>query len=101
MAVTPTRLLLLGFDAANSDLIRRWAADGTLPHLRALMDRGLVGDTLTVEGFIHATWPSFHTGTSPGRHGYHYVAQVKSGTYQYQMTVLQPESFWSPPHRAA
>jgi predicted AlkP superfamily phosphohydrolase/phosphomutase len=100
MVTPPTRVLVLGFDAANPDLIRRWAADGTLPNLRALMDRGLVGDTRSLEGFIHSTWPSFFTGVSPGRHGFHYIAQVKPETYEYEMNEVRHEAFWTPLSRA-
>lgn len=96
----PTRVLLLGFDAANPDLLRRWAADGTLPNLRALMDRGLVGTTRSLEGFIHSTWPSFSTGVSPARHGYHYITQVMPGTYDYAMQSVQHEAFWTRLSRA-
>jgi predicted AlkP superfamily phosphohydrolase/phosphomutase len=96
----PWRLLVLGFDAANPDLIRRWAADGTLPNLRALMDRGLMGETRTVPAFIHSTWPSFYTGAGPDRHGFHYVAQLKPATYEYQWTPVRCEPFWTVLSRA-
>ena len=31
-----TRLLILGMDAAEPELLRAWSADGTLPNLAAL-----------------------------------------------------------------
>ena len=99
-AAPPTRVLVLAFDAGNPDLIRRWGADGTLPHLGALMNRGLVGDTQTAEGFIHSTWPSFYTGSSPDRHGFHYVAQLKPGTYDYQLAPVRSEPVWTTLSRA-
>ena len=96
----PTGVLVLGFDAANPDLLRRWAADGTLPNLQALMERGLVGSTRSLEGFIHSTWPSFCTGVNPARHSYHYITQVKPGTYDYAIQGVRHETFWTRLSRA-
>ena len=74
-------LLVLGIDAADPDLIEQWAADGTLPHLGALIRRGFSGRTHSVDGFfIGATWPSFFTGVTPARHGIHYMVQFEPGT---------------------
>jgi predicted AlkP superfamily phosphohydrolase/phosphomutase len=101
MSDTPTRLLVLGIDAANPDLLRHWAADGTMPHLGALMARGLVGDNRSVEGFVvGSTWPSLYTGVTPARHGYHYTVQVKPGTYDYHYPRVAHEPFWTALSRA-
>jgi predicted AlkP superfamily phosphohydrolase/phosphomutase len=78
----PSKLLLLGLDAAEPSLIRRWAANGKLPALRALMDRGTSGSISGVEGFyIGSTWPSFYTGLNPAGHGFHRIDQLASGSY--------------------
>lgn len=83
MTAAPTRLLLIGIDAASPALLDRWTADGTLPHLAALGARGLTARTRGVEGFfVGATWPSLYTGTSPARHGVHYLVQLEPGTYR-------------------
>lgn len=79
----PTRVLVLGIDAADPALLRSWAADGTLPNIDSLIRRGLSGDTRSMEGFyVGSTWPSFYTGVNPARHGFHYLTQIKPGTYQ-------------------
>lgn len=79
-----TGVLVIGMDAADPALLRAWAADGTLPNIRALMDHGLVGDTRSLDGFfVGSTWPSLYTGVSPGRHGFHYQLQIEPGTYRY------------------
>ena len=36
-------LVVVGVDGATLDLIRPWVADGTLPHLGRLCDRGAWG----------------------------------------------------------
>ncbi|MEJ7812385.1 MAG: alkaline phosphatase family protein [Gemmatimonadaceae bacterium] len=85
MTGPPTRLLLLGIDAASPTLLEEWIDDGTMPNLRALTERGLAGATLGVEGFfVGSTWPSLYTGTSPARHGVHYLLQIVPGTYRLQ-----------------
>jgi len=95
----PTRLLVLGIDAASPDLLDRWIADGTLPHLRALVARGVVGRTRGVDGFhIGSTWPSLYTGTDPSHHGVHYLVQLVPGTYQLHNVAtgefVRGEPFW-------
>lgn len=76
------QLLVLGLDAASPPLLRSLAADGTLPNIARLMATGLVGDTRNVEAIEAATWPSFFTGLNPGRHGFYWQQQLKSGTYR-------------------
>ena len=83
----PGRLLVLALDAFEPTLIRRWTADGTLPAIRALMERGISGSVRGVEGFyVGSTWPSFYTGLNPAGHGFYRVDQVASGRYD----VFQP-----------
>ena len=78
-----TRLLLIGLDAASPALLARWAHDGTMPNLGALIDRGLSGETCGIEGFyVGSTWPSLYTGLNPARHGVHYLVQIVPGTYE-------------------
>ncbi len=80
----PCRLLLIGLDAAEPGLICRWAADGKLPVIRAVMDGGTSGPLVGVDGFyIGSTWPSFYTGLSPAGHGFHRIDQLASGTYDF------------------
>lgn len=84
MPASPARVLVLGVDAADPALLRAWAADGTLPNIGSLFRRGLSGNTRSMEGFyVGATWPSFYTGVNPARHGFHYLTQLKPGSYQY------------------
>ena len=101
MSGPPAKLLLLGIDAANPGLLRRWGADGTMPNLGALMARGLVGETRGVEGFlVGATWATLSTGVNPARHGYHYTVQLKPGTYEYHHPTIRREPFWTTLSRA-
>ncbi len=82
---TAKRLAVLALDAAAPPLLRRWAGDGTMPHLAGLMDGGLVATTRGVEGlFVGATWPSFYTGLDPATHGLYWLDRILPGTYRRQ-----------------
>ena len=102
---THARILFLGVDAASGSLIESWAASGILPTFRALMARGLVGRTESVDGFfVGSTWPSFYTGASPARHGIHSLVQLRPGTYElyrcYTGDFVKREPFWNHLSRA-
>lgn len=95
----PTKVLFLGIDAGDKLLIEDWAANGTLPNLKSLLAEGLVGDTMSLKGFfVGSTWPSFFTGLTPARHGFHSLVQLNPGTYEfYRCTpdnAVQREPFW-------
>lgn len=102
----PARLLILGIDAASPALLRRWMADGSLPHLASLAARGIRGPVRSVAGFhVGSTWPSFQTGLSPAGHGLHYLDQVRVGSYDYHQPFTAPggvlgEPFWTVLSRA-
>ncbi len=94
------KVLFLAMDAGDKFLIQSWAADGTLKTFRTLLDRGLVGNTISLEGFFEgATWPSFYTGVTPGRHGFHRLIQLNPGTYElyrcYSGDFIKHEPFWN------
>jgi predicted AlkP superfamily phosphohydrolase/phosphomutase len=96
---SPTKVLLLGMDAGDTFLIQQWAADGTLPTLRTLLDNGLVGETLSLPGFFEgSTWPSFYTGVTPAQHGFHWLTQLIPGTYKFQRCYpgdfIKCKPFW-------
>ena len=102
---SPTKVLLLAVDAGDKFLIKSWAADGTLPTFRSLLARGLVGDTMSLEGFYEgSTWPSFYTGVTPAHHGIHSLIQLKSGTYEfhhlYPGDFIKRDPFWNHLSRA-
>ncbi len=92
-------------DAGDKHLLREWAADGTLPALRALFSRGLVGDTTSVDGLYEgSTWPCFYTGVNPARHGFHRMIQLRPGTYEFDRCspgeFINQEPFWNHLSRA-
>jgi predicted AlkP superfamily phosphohydrolase/phosphomutase len=87
----PSKLLVLGLDAADPTLLRRWVADDKLPAIGRLMDRGTSGTVRGVDGFyIGSTWPSFYTGLNPAGHGFYRIEQLEPGTYSFFRPLDSP-----------
>lgn len=78
----PARILFVGFDSLDKNLLLEWSASGALPTFRALLESSASADTKNPPGLYGgAVWPSFATGLSPGRHGHFYPRQVPRGAY--------------------
>lgn len=94
------RLVFIGLDAADSHLIRRWAADGELPAFASLMRDGFTASIDTplavLEGGI---WPTFLTSSNPATHGMFSYLQLKDGTYDLEVGMyadrLPVPPFWA------
>lgn len=64
------RVLILGLDGATWDVLMPMVADGTMPHLGSLLERGVRSDLVSLIPPVTATsWSSFVTGLNPGKHG--------------------------------
>ena len=63
------RLVILGFDGLDPDLVEQFIADGKLPHFESLVgDAGLHRLETTVSSESEPAWASFATGLSPAGH---------------------------------
>ena len=70
MNPSPTRVLLVGWDAADWKVIRPLLAAGEMPHLAGLMARGVHGNHATIYPALSPTlWTSIATGKRPPKHG--------------------------------
>ena len=83
----------------DGGLIRHWASAGTLPNFQRLIGEGSWYELESPAQVLHtSTWPSFATGTLPGRHGIYYPFQPKPG-HQLAQHVAADQygspSFWS------
>ena len=79
-------VVLLGFDAADPELIERWAREGKLPAMAKLMERGAWARTSGEELlFEHGIWTSIFSGVSTGRHGFHFFWQPVPGSYALEL----------------
>jgi predicted AlkP superfamily phosphohydrolase/phosphomutase len=63
-----SRLLIVGLDSADKDLIEQWAASGDLPTFKFLQDTATWADIENPRGLeAGACWPTFYFGLSPAR----------------------------------
>lgn len=77
-----SRTVVLGIDAMDLRLVKRWAAEGALPFLAGLLDRCPLVSLSTPSRVLQgAVWPSLLTGVSPGRHGLYLQSQLRTGSY--------------------
>lgn len=68
-----TRLLMIGLDAAEPRLIEQWMADGSLPNLRSLRERGAYGRLASSADWLAGSpWPTFYAGIPPSDHGFYH-----------------------------
>lgn len=77
----PARLLVIGLDAAEPTLLEKWAADGSLPGMAALIGRGVsVRLSNSLETLPGAIWPEIMSGRSAGKLPlYYHPLQLRSG----------------------
>ena len=100
----PTRVLFLGVDSLDKDLVLRWSQDGTLPTFRRLLSDAAWGVTENPPGlFVGAVWPSFWTSVSPATHARYCYEQLRPGSYdivRIRPTDTQAPPFWDALSRA-
>jgi predicted AlkP superfamily phosphohydrolase/phosphomutase len=64
------RMLVLGIDALDPQLLEHLMAEGQLPHMRSLRDRGGYSRLATsMPPLSPVAWSNFITGMNPGGHG--------------------------------
>ena len=92
------RTLVIGLDSADRHLIWQLQGAGRLPVIRSLIERGRSGVLQSPLGLgDDATWASFATCVSPGRHGRYFFKHPKPGTYstpRFRDEHLLREPFW-------
>jgi len=81
------RVMLIGLDSADADLIEQWCHEGYLPHLQSLRRQGTWGTLGTTADVMHVSaWPSIYTGTTPGKHGMYHAYQISPGAQEVHRT---------------
>lgn len=83
----PDRVLILGLDSAPLAWVQKWIAEGRLPNLQRLMERGVSGVLRTVNPPLSpAAWSSLATGMLPAKHGIYDHIYRRAGTYELAPT---------------
>lgn len=92
-------LIVLGFDVGDPQWLQQWAAEGYMPTLTSVMERGAWGRTAGPELITeHSVWVSLMSGISVSRHGFYYYRRLKPGTYDLQSLTgrdIEAPPFWS------
>ena len=98
MADGNNKVLLLGLDSADSELIDRWCNEGYLPAMARLREEGLWSSLRTTAEVMHVSaWPTIYTGTLPGKHGMYHAYQVRAGEQEIFRTraeEIAQDPFW-------
>lgn len=95
-AAATRRVLLIGLDSADAELIGAWADAGFLPAIARLRREGVWGRLGTSAEVMHVSaWPTLYTGTTPGHHGLYHAYQIRAGSQLIHRT--EPASCGQPP----
>ncbi|MGC9317125.1 MAG: alkaline phosphatase family protein [Armatimonadota bacterium] len=66
----PSRLLVIGIDGADPEVLRRWMDQGELPTLSRLAEQGAWGRLRSAPNLLSAqAWTDFQCGVNAGKHG--------------------------------
>jgi len=101
MTASKKKVLAIGIEVGNFDLIRDWIDDGHLPTLSALAQQGTFAPMSTVTEISSGSiWPSFYTGTNPLKNGQFFThMQFQDGSYKINKKYASDvpvEPFWAP-----
>ena len=94
-------LVVIGIDGAEWTVIRRLWAEGRLPNLRSLADRGVSGRLGTAYGASPVIWTTIATGRKPEDHGItDFVVSTADGAVPVSSTVRRVPALWNMTSRA-
>lgn len=87
MAVNSTdKILIIGLDGVDPDLLDKFMQEGILPNLKRIIDSGAYGRIKSSIPIITTvTWTSFITGKNPGRHGIFGFIRIKNDSYDLKI----------------
>jgi len=75
------RIVVIGLDSCDPDLILRWSKEGHIPHITSMLESGVWARLMSTRNlFDDSPWPSFNTGVNPAKHAFYDFQQLKRGT---------------------
>lgn len=87
MATSKPRLIIIGLDGADWDVIEPFIQQGELPVIESLMDRGShCVLRSTVPPVTPCAWTTMYTGVNPGKHGVYDFANYLCGQDRIHLT---------------
>jgi predicted AlkP superfamily phosphohydrolase/phosphomutase len=88
----PQKLVVIGFDGLDPDLVRQYLAETKLPNFKALIERGGLADLETTHSPESPTaWASFATGVNPGKHNIYDFLVRDTATYLPDLGMVRRE----------
>ena len=74
------RVLFIGLDAGDAELLEQWCHEGLLPHIAQMRCRGAWARMRTTAEIVHVSaWPSIFTGVLPDEHGLYHAYVMQPG----------------------
>ena len=94
--MNPAKVIVIGLDSGERDLILKWCDEGLLPNIQRLRGTGAWATTqnppLIYNGSV---WPSFYTGLSPAKHHRYFYVKLDGYTVRgLRHTRTKHEPFW-------
>jgi predicted AlkP superfamily phosphohydrolase/phosphomutase len=88
-AAFPQKLVIIGFDGMDPDLVERWMTEGKLPTLATLVAQGGLHRLETTHSPESPTaWASFATGVSAGKHNIYDFLVRDTATYVPDLAMV-------------
>jgi tetratricopeptide (TPR) repeat protein len=93
------KVLLIGWDAADWEVINPLLDEGLMPALGSLIDRGVMANLATLQPILSPMlWNSIATGKFPDKHGIHGFIErdlVHDGARPYTSTSRKCKAIWN------
>src|SRR5688572_6081077 len=86
------KMVVLGFDGMDPDLVAKWIQEGKLPNLQRIVDQGGLYPLSTTHSAESPTaWASFATGVNPGKHNIYDFLVRDTATYLPDLGMVRRE----------
>lgn len=90
------RVVLLGFDSCDPDLVDQYVKEGKLPHFAQLRREGAHGALASIQPTLSpVVWTTIATGMQPQRHGIlDFVVETPAGRVPVTSKMRQADAVW-------